>query len=193
MAIAWSGKTRRRLAVKAWLPLGPMLRCLTPTSLLRILRSILLADRGAALVEGAIILPIFLALVGGVYEFGFFLYQEQLVTSGVEDAARYLALSSDPTSVSTQIDVKKLAVTGSISGGKARVRGWSTSDVTVSVDSVDNTAGTYSGGPTIRIVTVSTSFPTRTLGFLSLLHLKAPTLSASHQERVVGGSAPAQG
>ena len=44
------------------------------------------------------ILPVFLALVGGVYEFGFFLYQEQLVTAGVRDAARYLALSADPTS-----------------------------------------------------------------------------------------------
>ena len=76
----------------------------------------------------------------------FFLYQEQLVTSGIDDAARYLALSSDPASVTTQADVKKLAVTGSMSGGEPRVRGWSTFDVTVSVDTVDNTAGTYSGG-----------------------------------------------
>lgn len=159
----------------------------------RNLKSLLSADRGAALVEGAIILPVFLALIGGVYEFGFFLYQEQLVTSGIDDAARYLALSSDPANVATQADVKKLAVTGSFSGDVPRVRGWSTSDVTVSVDSVDNTTGTYSGGATIRLVTVSTSFTAPTLGFLSLLHLKAPTISASHQERVVGGSAPAQG
>ena len=149
---------------------GDLLR-LKPTMFSRILKSILRADRGAALVEGAIILPIFLALVGGVYEFGFFLYQEQLVTSGVEDAARYLALSSDPTSVATQADVKNLAVTGSINGGEPRVRGWSTSDVTVSVNSVDNTAGTYSGGATIQLVTVSRAFQPQTLGFLSLLHL----------------------
>ena len=145
------------------------------------------------MVEGAIILPVFLALVGGVYEFGFFLYQEQLVTGGIDDAARYLALSSDPASVTIQADIKNLAVTGSMSGGEPRVRGWSTSDVTVSVDAVDNTAGTYSGGATIRLVTVSTTFPAPTLGFLSLLHLKPPTISASHQERVVGGSAPTQG
>jgi adhesin HecA-like repeat protein len=171
-----------------------MLRYLKAIIVLRPLRFILQADRGAALVEGAIILPIFLALVGGVYEFGFFLYQEQLVTSGIDDAARYLALTSDPTNVATQADVKNLAVTGSLNGGLGpRVRGWSTSDVTVSVDSVDNTAGTYSGGTTVRVVTVATSFPAPTLGFLSLLHLKAPTISASHQERVVGGSAPAQG
>ena len=47
--------------------------------------------------------------------------------------------------------------------------------------------------PTIQIVTVSTSFLDPTLGFLSLLGLKAPTITASHQERYVGGSAPGQG
>lgn len=163
------------------------------TTAFRGVRSILQEDRGAALVEAAMILPIFLALVGGVYDFGFFLYQDQLVTSGVDDAARYLALSPDPTSVATQSDAKNLAVTGLLNGGEPRVRGWSRFDVTVSIDTVDNTTGTYSGGSTIRLVTVSTSFPAQTLGFLSLLHLSVPTISASHRERVVGGSAPPQG
>jgi Flp pilus assembly protein TadG len=161
--------------------------------LLRALKSILRADGGAALVEGALILPVFLLLVGGVYEFGFFLYQEQLVTSGIADAARYLALSADPTGGGIQADAKNLAVTGSINGGSPRVNGWSTSDVSVTVDSVDNSTSTYSGGATIQLVTVSTSFLDPTLGFFDLLHLKPPTISVSHQERVVGGSAPGQG
>ena len=173
--------------------IGVVLHRLKSTKAFRSLRSILQADRGAALVEAAMILPIFLALVGGVYEFGFFLYQEQLVTTGVDDAARYLALSSDPTSAATQTDVKNLAVTGLLKGGEPRVRGWSTSDVTVSVDTIDNAAATYSGGATIRLVKVSTSFRAQTIGFLSLLHLTAPTISTSHQERAVGGSTPAQG
>jgi hypothetical protein len=67
------------------------------------------------------------------------------------------------------------------------------SDVAVTVDTVDNSTGTYSGGSTIQVVTVSTSFLDPTLGFLNLLHLNPPTISVSHQERVVGGSAPAQG
>lgn len=157
---------------------------------LRSLTSILQAECGVALVESAMILPVFLVLVGGVYEFGFFLYQEQLVTSGVGDAARYLALAWDPTSASTQADAKNLAVSGLINGGPSRVAGWSTSDVSVSIDTVDNSTGTYSGGPTIQIVTVSTSFADPTLGFFTLLHLNPPTISISHQERVVGGSAP---
>jgi Flp pilus assembly protein TadG len=161
--------------------------------ILSLLKSIWQADRGAALVESAIILPVFLTLVGGVYEFGFFLYQQQLVTSGVRDATRYLTLSADPTNSTNQIDAKNLAVTGSIDGGATRVSGWSAADVTVAIDSVDNATGTYSGGPTIQIVTVSTSFLDPTLGFLNLLGLKAPTITASHQERYVGGSAPGQG
>ena len=44
--------------------------------ILSLLKSLWRADRGAALVESAIILPVFLTLVGGVYEFGFFLYRQ---------------------------------------------------------------------------------------------------------------------
>lgn len=161
--------------------------------ILPLLKSIWQADRGAALVESAIILPVFLTLVGGVYEFGFFLYQQQLVTSGVRDATRYLTLTADPTNSANQIDAKNLAVTGSIDGGVARVSGWSAADVAIAINSVDNSTGSYSGGPTIQIVTVSTSFLDPSLGFLNLLGLKAPTITASHQERFVGGSAPGQG
>ena len=80
---------------------------------------------------------------------------------------------------------RTLAVTGSIDGGATRVAGWSAADVAVAIDSVDNATGTYSGGPTIQIVTVSTSFLDPSLGFLSLLGLKAPTIAASHQERLL--------
>ena len=39
-------------------------------------------------------------------------------------------------------------------------------------DSADDVTGTYSGGPTIQIITVSTSFLDPTLGFLNLLRLR---------------------
>jgi adhesin HecA-like repeat protein len=159
----------------------------------RSLKALLNAERGAALVEAAIILPVFLVLVGGVYEFGFYLYQEQLITSGVRDAARYLTLTADPTSTVDQTDAKNLAVTGSISGGALRVAGWAPSDVSIAVSSVDNSDGTYSGGSTVQIVTVSTSFIDPSLGFLGLLGLRKPTISVSHQERFIGGSTQAQG
>ena len=157
---------------------------------LKLLRS---AESGAALVEAAVVLPVFLTLVGGVYEFGFFLFQEQLVNSGVRDAARYLALTVDPTSNTNQSFAKNLAVSGSIVGGTPRVVGWESSDVSVAVRSIDNTTGSYGSGPVVQVVTVSTSFAGHTLGFLGLLGLKSPTISASHQERWTSGSAPAPG
>jgi Flp pilus assembly protein TadG len=160
---------------------------------LRFLRRFFAAERGAALVEAAVVLPVFLTLVGGVYEFGFFLYQEQLVTSGVRDAARYLALTADPTSLTTQSNARNLAVSGSIDGGPPRVAGWGASDVAVSITSVENATGSFGGGPVVRVVTVSTSFVGHTLGFLGLLGLRSPTISAYHQERCTSGSAPAQG
>lgn len=160
---------------------------------LRLLKSAWQAESGAALVEAAVVLPVFLALVGGVYEFGFFLYQQQLAISGVRDAARYLALTADPTNVTSQAGARNLAVTGLIDGGQSRISGWQSSDVAVAVSSIDNSSGTYGSGSIIQIITVSTDFTDRTLGFLGLLGLKSPTISASHQERFVGGSARGQG
>jgi len=90
---------------------------------LRVLKLLLSAQSGAALVEAAVVLPVFLTLVGGIYEFGFFLFQEQLVNSGVRDAARYLALTVDPTGNANQSNAKNLAVNGSISGGTPRLPG----------------------------------------------------------------------
>jgi Flp pilus assembly protein TadG len=159
----------------------------------RLFKSAWQANSGAALVEAAVVLPVFLALVGGVYEFGFFLYQQQLAISGVRDAARYLALTADPNSLTSQAGARNLAVTGSIDGGTARIAGWEPTDVSIAVNAIDNSSGTYGGGSTTQIVTVSTEFADRTLGFLGLLGLKNPTISASHQERFVGGSAAGQG
>ena len=167
--------------------------CPLPLTWLRRCTALWQANSGAALVESAIILPVFLTLVGGVYEFGFFLYQEQLVTSGIRDAAHYLALTADPASVTNQADAKNIAVSGSIEGGPPRVRGWEPSDISVSITSIDNSSATYGGGAVIQVVTVSTSFVERPLGFLGLLGLKAPTISAYHQERSLGGSAQGQG
>jgi Flp pilus assembly protein TadG len=155
---------------------------------LRWLNTLYKADRGSALLEAAIVLPVFLSLVCGVYEFGFYLYQQQLIAAGIRDAARYLALTDNPNNSTYQLNARNLAVTGSTVGGPPRVRGWTSSDVTVAVSAVDNPAATSSGGGMIQIVTVSTDFVDPSLGFLGLLGLTAPVISVSHQERYVGGS-----
>ena len=138
--------------------------------------------------EAAIALPVFIMLVGGVLELSFFLYQEQLITSGVRDSARYLALTDNPNSADHQRDAKNIAVYGAPSGGiSPRVTGWTPVNVTVIITTAINT-GMYSGPAQIPIVTVSTAFTDQSLGFLGILGIHTPTISASHQERWVGGS-----
>ena len=146
---------------------------------------------GTALIESAIVLPVFLMLIGGTYEFGYFFYQQQLMTTGIRDAARYLALSANPNNAAKQQEAIKLAVYGDIdSGPDARVPGWSTSDVAIAVTALDNSSGFYCAGCPVAVITVSTRLTDSSLGFLGFLGLNAPIISVSHQERWIGGSAP---
>jgi len=152
---------------------------------------------GSALLEGAIIMPLLFVLMFGVYDFSWYFYQQHLVTTGVRDAARYLARSSDAcegasvTWASETANAENLATTGFVTGGKPRVAGWTSAMVVVDCTPVDNRVGvdglrTYRGEAVIHIVTVSTRFADPSLGFFRLLGLSAPAISVSHSQRVIG-------
>jgi len=136
-------------------------------------------------------------LLFGVYEFSWFFYQQHLVSTGLRDAARYLARLSAPCNPASftwfidQASAKNLATTGSINGGAARVKGWTPDNVRLTCTPVDNpitAAGlsAFRGGPVIYVVTASTRFADPTLGFFGLLGLATPVISVSHSERVIG-------
>jgi Flp pilus assembly protein TadG len=153
---------------------------------------------GSALVEAALVMPVLVPLLFGVMEFSWYFQKQQLVESGVRDAARYLARTApdttpptDPCSLTTPIDFKaaaqNIAVTGiATTGGTARVPGWTVGSVTITCPSFDNTTATYQGPTLIYRVTVSTSFADPTLGFFRMLNRVVPNLSASHTERSIG-------
>lgn len=162
-----------------------------------ITRSLRQDIKGSALIEGALVIPVLFVLMYGVYDFSWFFYQQQMVSTGVRDAARYLARSPafcDAISPehSTQEDwAKNLAVSGAIGGGAARVPGWKIDMIAVTCTSVENPINadglkTYRGDIFVHVVTVSTRFPERSLGFFSLLRLPVPVISMSHSERVIG-------
>src|SRR5262245_30759714 len=156
----------------------------------RIVQSLWRNGEGSALIEGAIIMPLLLILVLGVFEFSWLIYQQHLISTGIHDGARYIARSANPNDLTTQRDAKKLATTGALDGDTARVRGWTTRDVTITYASVNNPVGTngltpFRGGAVIQSVTVSTIFSVPSLGFFGFLGLKPPALTVSHQERVV--------
>jgi len=154
-------------------------------------------EHGSALVEGAVLVPLLFALLFGVYEFSWFFYQQHVVSTGVRDAARYLARvvnscnAFSPAWASEEAYARNLATTGSITGGTARLRGWTAEMVTSHCTAIENPIGAgglglYRGGSTIHVVTVSTRFAEPALGFLALLRLPPPIISISHSERVIG-------
>ncbi|MGA1839213.1 MAG: TadE/TadG family type IV pilus assembly protein [bacterium] len=57
----------------------------------------LIYKRGAAAVEFAIILPILISLVLGICEFGFLLYNQQVITNASREGARAGIVSRPPT------------------------------------------------------------------------------------------------
>jgi Flp pilus assembly protein TadG len=157
----------------------------------RILRSLWRNSEGSALVEGALVVPILCTLLFGVFEFSWLFYQQHLISTGIRDAARYIARTANPNDVTIQTGAKNLATTGAIDGNTARVGGWWTHDVTISYASVGNPVGVngltpFRGGAVIQSVTVSTTFAVPSLGFFALLGLKPPAFTVSHQERIIG-------
>jgi len=158
-------------------------------------RSLWRDQRGSALIEGAAVIPLLIALVFGVFEFSWFFYQQHLITIGLHDAADYLARSPDPCNAvsrawkAEQQFAKNLATRGSLTGGAARVRGWTAEMVSTKCSKIDNPVE-RSGlsrfrGASVYVVTASTAFTYPSLGFLGLLHLRSPVISASYSERAI--------
>src|SRR5688572_25932037 len=101
-----------------------------------------LDEQGSALLEGALVVPVLFTLVFGTLEFSHFFHQQHLVSTGLRDAARYLARTLDPSAGSAQTTAINLAVTGSAAGGSARrVTGFNPQHVTVTFSNVNNSLG----------------------------------------------------
>jgi Flp pilus assembly protein TadG len=152
-------------------------------------------QRGSALIESAVLLPLLIAFVFGVFEFSWLFHQQHMVAIGLHDAVGYLARSSDPCNAvsrawkTEQQHAKNLATSGSLIGGAARVRGWTAEMVTTKCTKIDNPVERNGlsrfRGASVYVVTASTQFTYPSLGLLGLLHLKSPVISASYSERAI--------
>lgn len=171
---------------------------------------------GTALVEGAIVVPMLMSLLFGVYEFSFLFYQQQLITTGARDAARYLArynytntsngvtaqcASLDAASCSSLATAKGYAECIAMYGdttctSSPRVAGWtSTGTFTITFNQDANSGASTPCGTqpcnspyssSVYTVQVSASFADPSLGFFGFLGLTSPTINISHTERVIG-------
>ena len=165
-------------------------------------RSLWHDQQGSALIEATVLIPVMLTVFLGVFEFSWYYFQQQVVETGIRDAARYMAripitstASSDPC---TQVDgsdvsyksyAANIAATGNpLSGGTARAKGWSASDITITCGkSAALSSGTYAdGAASMTIIEVKTHFTNPSLGFFAFLKLAAPAILISHKERYIG-------
>ncbi len=153
-------------------------------------------QQGSAILECALVLPVLIALLTGVFEFSWLFYQQHLVSIGLRDASSYLANAPDPCNPNSrvwaidQVRARNLAVTGTMAGGRSRVNGWNPAMVMLQCTEVDNPVEP-SGlrryrGSSVYVVSMSTQFTYPSLGFLDLLKLQSPVISASYSERVLG-------
>jgi Flp pilus assembly protein TadG len=154
-------------------------------------------NSGLSVIELAVVLPVVMTIGLGVMEFGNLIYRQHLIINGVRDAARYAsgrpydAANATQTATITSA-AQNIATTGAVSSGTNRISWWGSGTVSVTYTTIAN--GATSCGSTrcyrpigdVPVVTVSTSVAYQPLGFLGFLGLNAITLTASHQERVIG-------
>jgi len=170
-----------------------------------LLKKLIREDSGTATIEAAVVFPMLMTLGFGAIEFSNAFYDHQEISTGIRDAARYMARVTDPSNNpcnnSTAVGyAKNLAVNAVISGGSARIPGftksessWTTGNVTITCTAVANPVNaatgerSYRGQSTLYIVTVTTAVTYPQFGFMTYLGLSAPTINLSHSERWIGG------
>lgn len=107
----------------------------------------------AAAAELVLIMPLLVAILFGGFEAGAYFWTEHKVVKGVRDGARFAGRQpfasfscSAMTDTAALAQVKNLTRTGQLSGGTAKVRGWTDGQVTVTVACNPQVANTYTAG-----------------------------------------------
>lgn len=137
-------------------------------------------ERGAILVEFALVLPLFLMLLAIVLEIGLALHQQNILEKSVSTAASIAAHSNYPLDSDSRTRAANMAKTGNVSGGTPLLAGWNESEASLQI-----TTQTYDmDGTTVPYVTVDATVPYIPLlkGLLDFLGFNDFELHAAHEE-----------
>ena len=128
---------------------------------------------GSVGIEMALVTPVILILMFGLVDLGNYFMSEHVVVKAVRDGARYASRRSfgeySCASASTDVVTKTRAITrtGTISGGTARLVGWTdpaSVTLTVRCDSSGTYSGIYKGAANgVPVVKVAAVVPYRSL------------------------------
>lgn len=142
---------------------------------------------GATLLETALVLPFVIFIGFGAIEFGYFLYSQQMIASGVRDAARYAA--GRPYDCDCTDAITSMAMFGNVTFDVTQKRVWwwdNQAQVIVTYHATDNSSNAYRGGANIYTVEVASDVPYQSLGFMGLIGVNIGNITVSHEERVIG-------
>ena len=137
-------------------------------------------ERGVAVIEGALMLPLLVGFAFAAVDTSNFLAQTHRVEQGLSAAGSYLSKAPSPESLTAR--AANIAATGSPSGaGGARVPGWSAGDIQITFRTE---SGDFRTGDTGRVVVLSTLHTYQGFGFLSSISGGQVRIRADHEERV---------
>tara|TARA_R110000782_G_scaffold78293_6_gene156150 strand:+ start:3214 stop:3693 length:480 start_codon:yes stop_codon:yes gene_type:complete len=150
--------------------------------MMRLIASFLRDRSGAAAAEMAMVTPLLIVIMFGCYEAGYYFWREHIVVKGVRDGARFAGRQAFSKYTCSTIDattatqIKNLTRTGALSGGTARVPGWTDGQITITVScDAATTTGIYTsqagGAPRVTVSAVVTYEPL--FGLLGLTQLAA--------------------
>lgn len=141
---------------------------------------------GGLIVEAALLLPLLITAGLGGLDASNMLLQNHKLEGQLTIASAYLSKSNDPQQRETS--AKQLAVTGNVSGlGASIIPGWTTSDISISYATIDNSQEIYRGGATIQTVKIDSTVNYKGFGVLASILPNGIKLKASVEERIVGG------
>jgi Flp pilus assembly protein TadG len=147
-------------------------------------------DRGAALAESAIALPLIVVVFATIFAFGSTLFNTQVLETAARDSARYLAHTA--TTATDEAAARNIAVYANAAGtGSVRVRGLTTGNVGISYVTVSNPVTgsgerAYRGSDPIKLVKVNITWTAPAGSMFGLFGVAPITYHAVNQERVIG-------
>lgn len=106
---------------------------------------------GSVGVEMALVTPVILVLMFGLVDLGNYFMSEHVVVKAVRDGARYASRRGFDKFTCSVVDplvvtpTKNITRTGTLTGGTARLVGWTDPDTTIFVTVRCDSSGTYSG------------------------------------------------
>ncbi len=140
--------------------------------------------RASISVEAGLALPFLILLGMGAADYSNMLISHHKMQASLTNAGAYLARAGAAPAFEDR--AKNLAVTGALSGGTAKLPGWTKDDITIAYKTTVNTGGQYRGLD-VKVVQISTALDYRGFGLVNAIVPGRVTMTDSFEARINGG------